>query len=100
MVAELQLIDQAALADHLVRMQQAMGPVAIGDTLHAGKVIGGKNGLVDDQFPEVGQVHTDVLNDFFRHLVAQFAAFFSIVKMHFLIAWLHAAFIWNNPYLQ
>lgn len=31
---------QAALAYHLVRMQQAVGPVSVGNALHAGEVIG------------------------------------------------------------
>ena len=63
-------VDQAALADHLVRMQKAVCPVAIGDTLHTGEVVGGKNRLIDNQGPEIGQVHTDVIDDFLRHLIA------------------------------
>ena len=36
--------DQAAITDHLFRVQQAVGPVAIGNTVHAGEVIGREYG--------------------------------------------------------
>jgi len=67
-------LDKAALANHLVRMQQTVGPVTISDALHAGKVIGRKDGLVNDQRPEVRHMQADVVDNFLCHLVPQLAS--------------------------
>ena len=67
-------IDQAALANHLVRVEQAVGPIAVRNSLHTGEVIRGENGLILNQFPEIRHMNTDVVDHFFRHLVPQFAA--------------------------
>ena len=56
------IVYQAAIADHLIRMQQPMCPVAVGDTLHTGKMVRGKNGLVDDEFAKVRHMDADVID--------------------------------------
>jgi len=63
---------QAAFANHLVGVQQAVGPVTVGHTLHAGKMVRGEDRLVGNQFPEIRHVQADMIDYLFRHPIPQF----------------------------
>ena len=51
-----------------------MCPVTVGDALHTGKMVRGKNGLVDDEFTKVRHMDADMIDQFLSHLVSELSA--------------------------